>query len=188
MITERQRRAFKWGGLLLAAAFVAVVVVTAAVTSTPTGMSSMAMTSTPSRAVGRVDVAIRDIAGRRHELPGHRAGAVVFIEAHNCPVCIQAVAALAAAQRRSGSPVGLLAISLQADDARPDVAGFLRAARETTVPVAVDTRMADLARYFGGPSPGSAIVFNSRGAVTARLDAPTQATADAALARAVRLK
>lgn len=166
---RRGRRRALWPLGVLATAGLAVGLVLAA-----TGSAALPTVITPGQGVavvaGRlVDVRLHDINGRVVRLPDGRPGVILFIDTHNCGVCVRAAAALGALRRRLGRRVGAFAISESLGDDRSDFVAFGRRAGNPPIHYGLDTTLNGAANLLGPPDLDGAIIYDARGQIVDRL-------------------
>ena len=152
------------GGVILVAAVVVNSARNATVpTGPPGGMGGMAMPSDD--APSHVDIAVRDIDGRRLHLPDGRPGAVLLIRARGCAPCVAEGRRLVAARRRAGGRSNLTVVSVGAGDTRASLRQFARAVGNPAARYVLDDPRGKVARSLRATGPGSILVYNRAGHV-----------------------
>ena len=172
----RRRRRSQWWWALGAAAtigFLVMLILTTERAAVPVGGSA----ATPGMAMAgssanRLDLTMRDAAGRSLQIPDGHPGLAVFVQTSGCRSCVQAVrtAARALAQTR---PVGVLVvIAVDASTSRSALAAFARSAGEPAARYVVDDRTSTLANVFGASALGEVVAYNKMGQIVERTGTP----------------
>lgn len=176
-----RRRWWAIGGVLVTAAFVAWVVLSARSASVPVGGSMPDMAT----GTGRFAVTMRDVSDRAVRLPGGRPAVVVVSYARDCASCVGAVRAARDAVRAAADRAQLVVVMADAGTSRGDVGAFARSVGRSPARYVIDDRSGGLASMLGASGLASAVVYDARGRVVARPQASASDIA-AALRRAGR--
>lgn len=134
---------------------------------------------------GPVQFAVRDVDGRRLELPGGRPGVMVFVGAERCAPCLAAVRAAARVVQRSGGRAPLIVVIMDAATGRNQVKAFARSAGAASARYVVDDRNGSVQTMLGAPAFGTGLVYDARGRIVSRPHADSRRWARA-LRRATR--
>lgn len=151
--------------------------------TTPSGstssMGGMKMGSGMNMGTGdMVAISLRDVDGRRFDLPGRAPGAVLFMAAAGCPECGAIAARLAQAADDVRPRPELTLIGTDPVDTREDFRRFDRAAGRLPVRYALDDRGGSVAGQFGAGENGTVVVYRRNGMIVRRLPpGPRQARA-----------
>jgi len=176
----------RWRALVAGVLIVGFVVLV--VSSTPTavapGGASGSMPGMSMSTGGSKDVRLtmRDIDGRPVRIPDGRPGVAVFVKAHGCGSCVEAVRAAARVVRRTAAPTTLLVINVDSPTRRGEMARFAGSAGPDTRYV-IDDRNGSVASAFGASGAANAVVYDARGRIAARPN-PTVGVMARALRRA----
>ena len=185
-MSRRSRRLVALITAIAAIGLGALLVTSSLQQSTPTGITpGETGTGGASRPRDTISLTLRDVDGRSYPIPGGRPGAIFFFESERCADCVREARLLSRVETRSKGGFQLLGVTLESSDTRGEIAAFLNAAGAPDVPVALDTRLGDIARYFDVRSLGTVIVYKPSGRIVGSLGAFTdQGTLTRALARA----
>lgn len=168
--TQRPRRSLTLLGVVLAAGFVGLVILSAHNAAVPVGGAgptngmSMAAGSTTS-----IAVTMNDIDGHSVSLPGRRPGVIVFIKADGtCQSCIAASRVAAEAVRRTGGRATLTVLSLDSATSREALEGFAHSAGDPPARYVIDDRSGTLSSMMGASTLAGLVVYDARGHIVGR--------------------
>jgi hypothetical protein len=182
-VPRRARRSAWLFGALLVVGFIVFVAVSARDAAVPVGGS--APSSMPRGTVVRIDVSMRDVAGRALRLPGRGPGVIVFVNAGgSCSSCVDASRAAAQAIRRTRFRAALTIVSVDSATSRDQIERFARSAGSPPARYVVDDRSGNLSPSLGATSLGGLVVYDKRGVIVGRPDASEPAAVRRALALA----